>query len=657
MPAAKPQPIAIDLRSFIVATAGHVDHGKTSLVRALTGVDTDTLREEKDRGLTINLGFAYSQERITDEGQFCTLGFIDVPGHRDFIHNMLAGVGSVHAALLVIAADDGIMPQTREHLSILNLLGVDQAVIAVSKCDNCDQARLQQLRDEIRDLLADTTLVNAVVIPTSSKTGQGVDQLKSQLLELARSGNSIDTANRHFRFQIDRSFTVKGIGTVVTGTALAGDGEREHSYAHSSSQKEFRVRALRLHDSDIDRVSSGERAALNLAAANLTELQRGDWLHDPWLTHPVNRFDVSMRWLAMQPPTSGTQYHLHIGAAHYLVSLRALTEDPQRWFQIRSELPLSIHYGDRFIVRDPTGTQTLGGGHVVDIFVPRRHRASPQRLAVLEALDQSDESAFAALLDLSESGVDLHQFRLSRNLTDEGMEEILDKTRDAGSQLLILDTKSDRRVAFSRKQFEILSKRLLHLVRIFHEQHPGLTGVAEPQISKELSFAGSFPLLQAVVDKLTTLQLLTRSGNLYHLPSHSARISAEEQFFTTTIHPLLKEAGKIPPRTRELAEATGTTLAKLESILKIAARNGQVIRVADNRYFLPETILELADFTERLAAGDSDDGGFSVIQFRDASGIGRNLCIEILEYFDNRGFTRRDGNTRYLRTDKKNLFS
>ena len=656
MPVTNSPQASQSMQSFIVATAGHVDHGKSTLVRALTGVDTDTLSEEKRRGLTINLGFAYKQEELKSS-EPCLLGFVDVPGHKDFIHNMLAGVGTIHAALVVIAADDGIMPQTIEHLAILDLLGVQQGVIAISKCDSCDAAQIEHLQSELQKHLATTSLANAPVILTSSKTSMGIETLRAQLLEFAENTSPAANEKRLFRYQIDRSFSVKGIGTVVTGAALSGNCQRDDLLCHSRGGDQLRIRSLRLHETDIERVSAGERAALNIAAANASGLKRGDWLQDPRLGQSVYRFDAATKWLPENPPSSGAQYHLHIGAAHHLVSIRSLSSEPKKWMQIRSQEALAVHFGDRFILRDPTGTQTIAGGHVVDTAVPRKHRTSPQRLAMLEALDQPDRNALTALLESSETGVDLEQFQLIRNLSEQGMQEILEQVRGANVQLLTLTTKNKRSIAFSRSRFETLSKAILFSVRKFHDQHPSQTGIAEPQLSKELEFAGSFVLLQSITEKLTSLELLHKSGSLFHLPDHRAKVSEEERFFNASIRPLLEAAGTVPPRTRELAETLGIPLTKLLTILKEVSRNGQLIKVAENRYFLPDTLLELATLIEHIAAEDQEGSGFSVIQFRDSSSIGRNLCIEILEYFDNRGFTRREGNTRYLRTDKENLFS
>jgi selenocysteine-specific elongation factor len=656
MQTATPVLAAQNTRSIIVATAGHVDHGKTSLVQALTGVDTDTLREEKQRGLTINLGFAYSQESLPDSQEACVLGFVDVPGHKDFIHNMLAGVGSIHAALLVIAADDGIMPQTLEHLQILDLLGIENGVVAISKSDTCETLRVEQLQSEIQQLLSRTSLAHFPIIKTSTKTLDGIANLKTSLLALSADAPEWQTEYRHFRYQIDRSFSVKGIGTVVTGTALSGQCSSGRILKHARTGSEFRTRSLRLHQSDINSVNGGERVAINLASAEQELLKRGDWLHDPSLTQVVYRFDSNVRWLADHAPRSGALYHLHIGAAHSLVSVRKLTTDSP-WFQIRSHNPLAIHYGDRFILRDPTGSQTLGGGYVVDTEVPRKHRSSPERLALLAALDNNDAEALGRVLDLSLQGVVTDRFRRTRNLTEEGLQRVLKQVHESGTQTLSIELKDKSRVLFARNQFEALSRNLLHCVRQFHELHPSQSGLAEPQLSKELAFPGTFALLQGVTDKLVQLNLLARTGNQLHLPGHTPKVSKEEKFFNAAIRPIFDKADLIPPRTRELADSLKLPLRELLTILRVLEKNGLVIKVADNRYYLPATLLRLATLVEEIVAENKASDSFSVIEFRDRSGIGRNLCIEVLEYFDSRGFTRRDGNSRFLRTDKENIFS
>lgn len=628
-------------------------------MRCLTGTETDTLAEEQQRGLTINPGFAYSQEILDDNRHTpCVLGFVDVPGHRDFIHNMLAGVASIHAVLLVVAADDGIMPQTREHLSIIRLLGVAQAVVAITKTDLCDSSRLDTLRQDVKTLLADSPVADAEIIATSSKTGAGIEQIRQALLALATTNlqHSQRASDRYFRFQLDRCFSVRGIGTVVTGSTVAGSCAVDSTLLHSGSGTTIRVRGIRLHEQELPVTRAGDRAALALSGLTQEQVSRGDWLCDPRLAHPVSRFDAAVQWLEDKPPRSGAHYHLHLGAAHFLVSLRSL-DASNNWFQIRSDLPIYCHYGDRFVIRDPTGQATVGGGHVVDIFIPRRHRASQARLQTLKSLDQADDLALQSLLASSDYGVPVMRFRLARNLNEQGLAGMLSTMKAQGSELVTVEDTNQQAYLFSRSRFEALSNRLLQCITEHHRQHRSERGMTEPQLSKSSDFGGPYALLIGIVQKLLHLKLIQRSGHSLHLPGHQAEESAEEKVLSETLRPILLAAGKIPPRTRELVEMTGIALPRLEAILKHCARSGHLVRVADNRYFLPETIHELAQFTEQLAGADEEDAGFSVIQFRDASGIGRNLCIEILEYFDRAGFTRREDNTRFVRTASENIFS
>lgn len=642
--------------SLIVATAGHVDHGKTALVKALTGVDTDTLNEEKARGLTINLGFAYARCQLPNSSppRHCTLGFVDVPGHRDFIHNMLAGVSAIDVALIVVAADDGIMPQTHEHIAILKLLNVSRAVVAITKADLCDAATVTDLQQEMSALLHGSSLAGATVVPTSSLRKTGIEDLRQRLLQEASASLAQQDfePERHFRFQIDRSFTVKGIGTVVTGTTIAGHAGTGDVVRHSRSGTDVRIRGLRLDKDALASTGTGQRAAINLSVLPKEALTRGDWLLDAALDQPTSRFDAHLNWLSSGSPKPGVLYHLHIGAAHFLVSLRRLGEADSQFFQIRCQDSLFCHYGDRFIVRDPTGRETLGGGIVVDTFVPRRNRAGSERLQLLQALHQSeDQAALGAAVDVSASGVALDAFRQCRNLTRPGLEALVDALQAEGVQLTTLSDREDRRYLFSHRHFEALAKLPLNALSRFHRQQPSKPGISETALFRDSEFPHAMILFQALIDKLVALNLLQRSGADLQLPDHRHEASPEEVLFTRKIHPLLVQAGRIPPRTHELVESTGIPLKQMETILKQVCKTGKIVKVADNRHFLPETLEDLARFTEQLAA-DQSGNGFSVIQFRDASGIGRNLCIEILEHFDRAGLTRRDGNLRFLRTGR-----
>lgn len=661
MSASTSQPLPAAERTLIIATAGHVDHGKSSLVGRITGVDTDTLAEEKARGLSINLGYAYHHFESTVDGKPCanTIGFVDVPGHTDFIGNMLAGVGAVDAALLIVAADDGVMPQTLEHVAILNLLGISRLAVALTKIDRSDPEQIARVQEQIGDLLRDTGFADSPVFPVSNTSGEGVPALVTYLQDWCgdNTPDTTDLQQHYFRYLIDRSFSVKGIGTVVTGSARAGRASTGATVLHTGTGATAKLRGLRLDQTAIAEIARGQRAAANITL-NHADITRGDWLVDPKLYHPVTRFDARIQFLANAGQLlEHAHYHLYMGASHHIVTLRKLDPDGNHFYQIKSNERLIAHYGDRFVLRDPAADHTIAGGKVIDIFVPRRGRASPQRLAVLEALDQDTATAIGTLLPLLPEGLDLDQFALTRNLRPEALQARLDQLQQEGLPAVALRREeSVLPVLLHEDLLQTHSASILEYLRDYHAAHSNQQGVSEPALSRETRFAGSHRLFSAILQLLLQQGQIKRTGTLLHLPSHETALSAEEQEFLTRVRPILLEAGLVPPRTRELVELTGIPLKPLDRLLRQISRAGTLIKVAENRYYLPETIMAIAEVAERLVTDNADDEAFTVIQFRDASGIGRNLCIEILEYFDRIGFTRRDGNSRFLRTDKDNIF-
>ena len=647
-------------RSLIIATAGHVDHGKTSLISHITGVDTDTLPEEKARGLSINLGYAYLHFNSTQNGVKTdnTIGFVDVPGHTDFINNMLAGVGAVDAALLVVAADDGIMPQTREHVAILQLLGVNRLAVALTKIDRCDAARIDTVSTDIQTLLQDTPLAGAALFPVSNADARGIPDLTAHLQSWLEQPNlEADAETHYFRYLIDRSFTVKGIGTVVTGSARAGTATVGASMLHTGTGELTKLRGLRLDQTAITHITSGQRAAANITV-NHARISRGDWLVDARLHYPVSRFDARIQFVVESPEiVSNAEYHLHIGASHHIITLRQLGEPDSHYFQIKSHEQIIAHFGDRFVIRDPAAQHTIAGGKVIDIFVPRRGRTTSARLALLRAMDQSAAAAITALLQLLPEGLDLNQFALCRNLTAPALEALLDELQK--TQVSFVKLPQDKQplpVILATPALHHYSTIILATLQKYHEKNSNQQGISEPALSREVQFDGSHRLFHGILHALLQTGKIKRTGTLLHLPAHQTSLSPEEKQFLEKVRPILLQAGKVPPRTRELVDMTGIPLKPLDRLLRLTSQAGTLIKVAENRYYLPETIIELAEFAEQLINNNADDEGFSVIQFRDATGIGRNLCIEILEYFDKVGFTRRDDNRRFLRTDKDNIF-
>ncbi len=646
-------------RSLIFATAGHVDHGKTSLVANITGTNTDTLAEEKNRGLTIVPGYAYHHFASVIDGQECdnTLGFVDVPGHIDFINNMLAGVGAVDGALLVIAADDGIMPQTREHLAILDLLAVSRGAIALTKTDRCEPDRVQTVTKEIRQLQATTSLKDAPIFALSNESGEGISELSDYLQNQFKDDSALkknSNEDQYFRYLIDRSFVAKGIGTVLTGSVRAGSIKTGNSLKHTATGELTKLRSARLDKTELSEVHKGQRAAMNVSLDHKL-VSRGDWLVDEKLFHPVNRLDTTINFIDPDfTLQSSAQYHLHIGASHHVVNIRHLGES---LYQIKCLDQMIAHHDDRFIIRDPASQHTLGGGSVIDIFIPKRKRSSESRLAQLKAMQHGAFESLKQLLKAQVDGVKLQEFSSCRNISDIAIEKLLAnlEQENVGFHSLNLE-KSSLPVLLHKNYYDEYSSNILSFIKNFHQQQANQQGISEPALSHGVDFASSHLLFHGILQSLLDSNTIKRTGTLLHLPSHKASLSAEEEAFLEQVRPLLLKAGYVPPRTRELVEMTNIPLMTLERILRESAKAGTLIKIAENRYYLPETIMTLAGFIEQLLEAESEGSGFSVIQFRDASKIGRNLCIEILEYFDSVGFTRRDGNSRFVRTNKENIF-
>ena len=644
-------------RTLIVATAGHVDHGKTALVKHLTGTNTDTLAEEKSRGLTINLGYAYHHyPSPKDDSLTNTIGFVDVPGHTDFINNMLAGVGGVDTAMLVVAADDGIMPQTREHLAVLDLLGISSGLVALTKIDRCEAPRIESVCDEIRELLSSTSLAGAPIFPISNTIPSGIELLLAHLEDLPErlNRNTDNIKHRRARYLIDRSFNVKGFGTVVTGSIRAGQLCEGDSLLYTQTGGVARLKSLRLDTTEVKSAIAGQRIATNINLDH-SNVERGQWLIDPALNHKCARIDVTLTLLdGTKAFKNSALYHLHIGASHQVVNIHPL-DIKAGLYQLKLKTSMICNFGDRFVIRDPASSITLGGGKVIDTFVPRRQRASETRISFLKSADQDDEDALTTLLSNQPQGVNFDQFCTCRNISEQWASTLL-TTVAAISKPLAIDG-GKQTILLSQLYYQTYAKRLNDTVASFHLTSPSKQGISESALSRDSELPGSYRLFEGILKSMLEQVVLKRTGTLIHALGHSTALSREEEEFIAKIRPILLKSGRVPPRTRELVELTGIPLKAIETILNQTAKAGSLVQVADNRYYLPETLLELAEFTETLMIESKDETGFSVIEFRDKSDIGRNLCIEILEYFDSVGFTRRDGNSRFVRTAKENIFA
>src|SRR5882724_6916245 len=469
---------------MIVGTAGHIDHGKTALVRALTGVDTDRLPAEKARGITIDLGFAY--RRVSESG---TLGFVDVPGHEKFIHNMVAGAAGIDFMLLVIAADDGPMPQTREHLQIVDLLGVERGIVVLSKCDLVDAERIAELEAELRSLLAGTALAGAEIVPVSAVTGEGIATLEACLFDAAR-GMPPPCRGGRFRLAVDRSFSLPGIGTVVTGTVFAGAVRIGDRLAISPSGLAARVRGIHAQNAPAEQGEAGQRCALNLVGAGIDRdcIHRGDWVVDAALHAPTERLDARIRLLASEerPLRHAAPVQLHLGAARVPAQLALLDRErllpgEEALVQIALDRPLGALHGDHIVFRDHSARRTIGGGVVLDPWPPQRGRRRPQRLAMLGAMAEPDaQQALLRLLSEEPGWVDLKGFARARNLTAEAAEELW-----RTSEIVRVDG-GGAFFAFGRDNWQILVRLVGAVLAEHHRKVPESPGLEENRLRRAL---------------------------------------------------------------------------------------------------------------------------------------------------------------------------
>jgi selenocysteine-specific elongation factor len=638
--------------AVIVATIGHVDHGKTSLVRALTGVDTDRLPEEKARGLSIELGFAYR-----DAGDGHVVGFVDVPGHERFVHTMVAGVAGIHHVLVVVAADDGPMPQTVEHLAIVDLLGIASATVVITKIDRAEPGRVEQVAAEVRGMLSRTALRDAPFFHVSAPSGAGIEALAAHLDAQARTETAL-TGRGHFRLAVDRAFTLSGVGVVVTGTSFAGTVKVDDELAVCPRGLRARVRGLHAQNRRASTASTGERCALNLSGTgvDVKSIDRGDWLVAAPVLAPTRRIDVRVRALADSAPLrQGTRVHVHVGAKQatgraFALEAPSLAPAAEGFVQLALDEDIGALWGDRVILRDWSAQSTLGGGPVVDPFASARGRSQPQRIAVLQALAIADPAAsLAALLSQRTEGVDLRAFALARNLTEAELQPVLDAV-----DRVTLGAEREG-LAFSPREWGALRERIVLGLDHWHKRNPDATGLSAEQLRRAAGIRLEPAVFNAMVADLVQRADIVRRGNLLQRPGHRTVMSPPQHALWQRVKRLLAEGGTRPPPVGEMAIALKMTPPEMETFLKHAAHLQLVLQVAENRFYLREALLELARAAQKLAA-EHDDGLFAAAEFRDRSGIGRNLTIQVLQYFDGAGFTRRIGEARKVMRPADQVF-
>ena len=638
---------------MIVATAGHVDHGKTALVRALTGVDTDRLPEEKKRGLTIDLGFAYHPLDADH-----VLGFVDVPGHERFVRNMLAGVGSIDLALVVVAADDGVMPQTREHTAILDLLGVSECIAVVSKVDKVDAARVDEVGTEIDTLLRATAMRGAEVHRVSALSGAGVEALAGALRERAL-GLAARAADGRFRLCVDRAFMLRGAGLVVTGTVHAGVAATGERLVVTPGGVEARIRGIHAQDRPAGHARAGQRCALNLAGRDIESgaIVRGDWLVDRALHAPTDRIDVRLRVLPGEPRAvrHWTPVHAHLAAAHSTARVAVLgtgsiAPGESGRVQVVLDRPMHALAGDRIVLRDQSATRTMGGGAVIDPFSPKRGRARPARLAWLDAIGTGGpERAVARAIETTATGVDTGWIRRAFGLTDPEMERIL----DAAGAVRVPDAGDDR--CFSAAHWAGLQAEILAFLETFHRERPRLHGANANDIRLGVARRVDRAVVEHALASLLREGAIARRGVTVRLPEHRVTLGTNDERAWPRVARALDAAKGSPPSLRQAAEQLKIDETELGALLRRATNAGLVVPVTRTRFVPLGAVSALAAHAESLAEG-LPEGRFTAAEYKNHAGIGRNFAIELLEFFDRSGFTERLGDRRRVRRPAAEVF-
>jgi selenocysteine-specific elongation factor len=631
---------------YVVGTAGHVDHGKSTLVLALTGIDPDRLQEEKEREMTIDLGFAWL---TLPDGE--TIGVVDVPGHRDFIENMLAGVGGIDSALFVVAADEGVMPQTREHLAILDLLEVRSGVVALTKADLAESEEwLELVMADVSETLEGTVLEGAPIIPVSARTGQGLNDLQAALQD-ALAGVEPQHDRGQPRLPVDRVFSISGFGTVVTGTLLGGGFEIGQEVEILPQGMRARIRGLQTHKQKVEHATPGSRVAVNLSGVNKADLKRGDVLTISGWLRPTVLADVALRYLAdaERPLRHNAQLKFFSGAAETMARVRLLGQDTllpgnTGWAQLRLRDPVTLVKGDRFIVRLPSPPTTVGGGVVVDPHPGRRYkRYRPEVLERLETLAEGTPGDI--LLQALERGgpMPVRELLISggvgeeapgalRQLLAEGQAILLGDLPE-GAQL-----ESRRELVVSRGWWSAVVDGVQRKLAAYHHRYPLRRGMPREALRSSLKLDAR--LFNALLGRVTGEGLLVDRNAFVWLPSHEVRLSPEQQ---QQVEALMARFRREPYATPSVKESIATVG---EEVLGVLVERGELVQVSPEVLFSPETYREMV---AGIRAYIQEHDSISLAQVRDLFGTSRKYAQSILEHLDEIGVTKRVGDVRVLR--------
>jgi len=634
------------MKSVIVGTAGHIDHGKTALVRALTGIDADRLEEEKRRGITIDIGFAHMELPAPSGGNTLRLGFVDVPGHERFVRNMLAGIGGIDLVLLVIAADESIKPQTREHFDICRLLSIRRGITVLTKSDAIDGETLEVVRMEAEEFLRGSFLDagRSAIVAVSSKTGAGIDDLKRELARMAAETPAKD-ASAAFRLPIDRVFSMKGFGTVVTGTLISGAVKKEEELELFPTGRRVRVRGVQVHGASTDQALAGQRTALNLAAVATNDVARGMMLARPGMFRSTRRADVSLSLLpGARPLRDRARVHLHAFTAETIAEAVLYGNkqvDPGRtvFAQLRLAGPMLLLPGDRFILRQFSPVVTIGGGYVIDALPLARKKSSAEKMTVLAEL--AEASPDQALL-LRAKRRQISGLALADAVAETGWQPA-EVELVASALVKQRELVRTGELLLSPAAFEQAKKQTMAAVELFHRSHSLMTGISKEQLREELSFGAE--VFAGVLNALANEKRLEISGEQVRAAGRGIVLKDEEAESKQRIEQAFATAGLRVPALKEVLAGLSVDRARAQQIVTLLLREKILVKVSEDLVFHRDA---LAGLRLSLAELKSTAPKIDVAHFKDLTGVTRKYAIPLLEYLDRERVTRRVGDERII---------
>jgi selenocysteine-specific elongation factor len=633
------------MRHVVVGTAGHIDHGKSTLVRALTGIDPDRLKEEKERGITIDIGFAH-----LDLGEGLTLGIVDVPGHERFVKNMLAGVGGIDLVMLVIAADEGVMPQTREHLAICQLLRVKSGLVVLTKADMAEPDWLELVTEDVRGFLRGTFLEGQPIAPVSAKTGAGLDELRRQLAGLARAVPTRGT-DATFRLPIDRVFTIRGFGTVVTGTVAAGQVDVDERVEVYPREVQAKVRGLQTHGQAVSSAVAGQRTAVNLQGVERAAIERGDVLSFPGLLRPTFMLDATCELLADAPaplkPRQRVRFHIgtsEVMARVHLLDRQELEPGSRGYVQLRLEAPVIALPRDRYVIRSYSPMVTIGGGELLDV-APAKARRSPTLVARLQVLETGAPEAVIEehIIRVGPGGARTADLRARTPVGPEALRRLLADLTARGRVLLV-----DREWYVPVEAAERLRTEAVLALGAFHRREPLKPGMSKEELRTRLGGLDERVFFH-LLDRFVAAGAIAVERDKVRLASHEVRLDTQQQAWIDRLEAEFREAGVAPPSVEEAFARLGMTRAEDQALLQVLLDARRLLRVKEGLYFHPEPLHEAEG---RVAAFLRERKEITPQDMKDLLGISRKYAIPLLEYLDAQRLTVRVGDKRVLRESR-----